>query len=127
MGALIIAAIGLAAVPAAATAWISTMTLGLCVAYWHGSPEIDPKLAVTIIGVAAIAILGVGRLTRWTFDQLQEMARVRTQAESVRLLLRDRFPVLDHLVASAPAGIRDIYGNARGLVGGDRWRQDTRR
>ncbi|MEA1013892.1 putative bifunctional diguanylate cyclase/phosphodiesterase [Sphingosinicella sp. LY1275] len=89
MGALIIAAIGLAAVPAAATAWISTMTLGLCVAYWHGSPEIDPKLAVTIIGVAAIAILGVGRLTRWTFDQLQEMARVRTQAESVRLLLRE--------------------------------------
>ncbi|MGS1015882.1 putative bifunctional diguanylate cyclase/phosphodiesterase [Allosphingosinicella humi] len=89
MGALIIAAVALAAVPAAAMAWISTMTLGLCVAYWFGSPSIDPKLAVTIVGVAAIAILGVARLTRWTFGQLETLATVRTHAESVRLLLHE--------------------------------------
>ena len=89
MGALIIAAIALSAVPAASMAWISTMTLALCVAYWFGSPSIDPALAITIIGFAAIAIVGVARLTRWTYAQLRDMAKVRTQAESVRLLLRE--------------------------------------
>jgi diguanylate cyclase (GGDEF)-like protein/PAS domain S-box-containing protein len=89
MGALIAAAIALAAIPAAAMAWISTMTLGLCVAYYFGSASIDLKLGLTIIGFAAIAIFGVGRFTRWTYQQLSDMARVRTQAESVRLLLRE--------------------------------------
>ncbi|HEY0446322.1 MAG TPA: EAL domain-containing protein [Allosphingosinicella sp.] len=89
MGAMIIAAIALSAVPKAAMAWIATLTAALCVAYYYGSPTLDPKLAVTIIGVAAIAIFGVARLTRWTYGQLQSMAKVRTQAESVRLLLRE--------------------------------------
>ena len=89
MGAMIIAAIALAAFPAAAMAWISTMTAGICVAYWFGSPSVDPKLAATIVGTAAIAILGVGRLTRWTYAQLRDTAGVRAQAESVRLLLRE--------------------------------------
>src|SRR3546814_8120170 len=44
---------------------------------------------MTIVGFASIAILGIARLTRWTYGALQEMARIRTQAESVRLLLRE--------------------------------------
>src|SRR3546814_9958553 len=45
MGALIVSAIALTAVPAAAVAWIATMTLSLCFAYWFGNPSINPKLA----------------------------------------------------------------------------------
>src|SRR3546814_7569060 len=57
--------------------------------YWFGNPSINPKLAMTIGGFASIAILGIARLTRCTYGALQEMARIRTQAESVRLLLRE--------------------------------------
>jgi diguanylate cyclase (GGDEF)-like protein/PAS domain S-box-containing protein len=89
MGAMIIAAIGLAAVPAAAMAWIATMTAALCVAYYFGSASLNPMMGATIIGVASVAIFGVARLTRWTFEQLQIIAKVRTQAESVRLLLKE--------------------------------------
>ena len=89
MGALIVAGIALTAIPAAAVAWIATMTLALCVAYWFSSPSINPKLAVTIVGFASIAILGLARLTRWSYEALRDMARIRTQAESVRLLLRE--------------------------------------
>lgn len=89
MGVLIIAAVALAAVPAAAMAWITTTTLGVGIAYWFGGPSIDPKIAITIAAVATTAILGVARLTRWTFGQLETLAAVRTQSESVRLLLRE--------------------------------------
>jgi diguanylate cyclase (GGDEF)-like protein/PAS domain S-box-containing protein len=89
MGAMIIAAIGLASAPAAAFAFIATMTAALCTAYYLGSGQLDSKLGLTIVGVAAAAIFGVARITRWTFDQLQIIARVRTQAESVRLLLKE--------------------------------------
>ena len=89
IGALIVAGIALTAVPAAAVAWIATMALALCFAYWFNSPSINPKLAATIVGFAAIAILGIARLTRWTYGALQDMARINTQAESVRLLLRE--------------------------------------
>jgi diguanylate cyclase (GGDEF)-like protein/PAS domain S-box-containing protein len=89
MGAMLIAAIALAAVPAAAMAWIGAMTLALCVAYYFGSPSIDLKIEVTIAAAAAIAIFGIARLTRWTYSQLRALAKVRGQAESVRLLLRE--------------------------------------
>jgi diguanylate cyclase (GGDEF)-like protein/PAS domain S-box-containing protein len=89
MGAMIISAIALSAVPRAAMAWIATLTAALCVAYYNSAPSLDPKLTVTIVGAAGIAIFGVGRLTRWTYGQLLTMAKVRTQAESVRLLLRE--------------------------------------
>jgi diguanylate cyclase (GGDEF)-like protein/PAS domain S-box-containing protein len=89
MGAMIIAAIGLASVPSASMAWIATMTAALCIAYYFGSPRLDPTVGATIIGVAAVAIFGVARLTRLIFGQLQMIAAVRTQAESVRLLLKE--------------------------------------
>ena len=89
MGAMIMAAIGLASVPAAAFAWIATMTAALCCAYYLGSSHVDPTFGASIVGVAAVAIFGVARLTRWTFQQLQTIANVRTQSESVRLLLKE--------------------------------------
>src|SRR5919112_1271789 len=89
MGAMIMAAIGLASVPAAAFAWIATMTFALCCAYYLGSSDLDPTFGASIVGVAAVAIFGVARLTRWTFHQLQTIANVRTQSESVRLLLKE--------------------------------------
>jgi diguanylate cyclase (GGDEF)-like protein/PAS domain S-box-containing protein len=89
VGAMIIAAIALSAVPMAAMAWIGILTAALCAACFYGSSTLDLKLALTILGVAAIAIFGVARLTRWTYRQLLAMAKVRTQAESVRLLLRE--------------------------------------
>ena len=65
------------------------MTAALCCAYYLGSSHVDPTFGASIVGVAAVAIFGVARLTRWTFHQLQTIANVRTQAESVRLLLKE--------------------------------------
>jgi diguanylate cyclase (GGDEF)-like protein/PAS domain S-box-containing protein len=89
MGAMIVAGLALVALPRAALAWIATFTLALCIANFFGSPTLDLKLAAAIIGIAAITIFGIGRLTRWTYSQLGDTAKVRAQAESVRLLLRE--------------------------------------
>jgi diguanylate cyclase (GGDEF)-like protein/PAS domain S-box-containing protein len=89
IAAMIVAAVGLAAAPAAAFAWIATITAALCVAYYLGSDQLAPTVGVAIIGVAAVGISGVARLTRWSFEQLQTIAKVRTHAESVRLLLKE--------------------------------------
>jgi len=89
MGAMIIAAIALASVPAAAYAWIVTMTAALCAAYYVGSSSMDAKMGLTIVGAAAVATFGIARLTRWTYELLQTIAKVRTQSESVRLLLKE--------------------------------------
>ena len=89
MGGMIVAGLALVALPRAALAWIAVFTLSLCVANYFGSPSLDLKLAVATIGIAAITIFGIGRLTRWTYSQLRDTARVRAQAESVRLLLRE--------------------------------------
>jgi diguanylate cyclase (GGDEF)-like protein/PAS domain S-box-containing protein len=89
MAAMMIASIALAAVPSAAIGWIGTMTLAFCAAYYVGSPTIDLRVGATILGVAVLSVFGVGRLTRWSYGQLSTMAKVRTQAESVRLLLRE--------------------------------------
>jgi diguanylate cyclase (GGDEF)-like protein/PAS domain S-box-containing protein len=89
MAAMIIAAVAFASVPAAAFAWIAAVTAALCCAYWLGSGLLDPMMGTTIVGVAAVAIFGMSRLTRWTFELLKTIASVRTQAESVRLLLKE--------------------------------------
>jgi diguanylate cyclase (GGDEF)-like protein/PAS domain S-box-containing protein len=89
MAAMIVAAVGLAAAPAAAFAWIGTITVALGCAYYLGSDRLEPTVGVAIVGVAAVGIFGVARLTRWSFDQLQTIAKVRTHAESVRLLLKE--------------------------------------
>jgi diguanylate cyclase (GGDEF)-like protein/PAS domain S-box-containing protein len=89
MAAMLIAGLAFAAAPAAAIAWIATITAGLCGGYLIGSGTVDIPIALAVASVAAMAIAGVGRLSRWIFVQLQEMAKVRTQAESVRLLLRE--------------------------------------
>ena len=89
MGAMIVAGLALVALPRAALAWIAVFTLSLCTANFFGSPVLDLKLAAAIIGIAAITIFGIGRLTRWTYSQLRDTAKVRAQAESVRLLLRE--------------------------------------
>jgi diguanylate cyclase (GGDEF)-like protein/PAS domain S-box-containing protein len=89
MGALTIAAIALAAEPAAAMAWIGALTFGLCIAYFFGSPSVDVKVGATMIAAGAVAIFGIGRLTRLTYAHLRSMAKIRTQSESVRLLLNE--------------------------------------
>src|SRR3546814_13515646 len=88
LGALIVSAIALTAVPAAAVARIATMTLSLCFAYWFVIPSIHTKLHMTIVGFDSIAILGIARITRWPHVALQELARIRTTAEQVLLLPR---------------------------------------
>jgi diguanylate cyclase (GGDEF)-like protein/PAS domain S-box-containing protein len=89
MAAMIGAAVALAAVPAASIAWIGTLTAAFCLAYFFGSDAMEPQLALTFLGVAAAGVFGTARLTRWTFDQLQTIAKTRTQAESIRLLLKE--------------------------------------
>jgi diguanylate cyclase (GGDEF)-like protein/PAS domain S-box-containing protein len=89
MAAMAVAALALAAVPAAALAWVAVMTVALAAAYYLGSVRMDVPLGLTIIGFGAVSVFGIGRLTRWTFGQLQANAAVRAQAESVRLLLKE--------------------------------------
>ncbi len=89
MAAMIIAAIALAAIPAAAYAWIAAITAALCAAYYLGAGIIEPIMALTIAGVAAVSIFGMARLTRWTYAQLGTIASAKAQAESVRLLLKE--------------------------------------
>ncbi|HWH18384.1 MAG TPA: EAL domain-containing protein [Allosphingosinicella sp.] len=88
MGAMIIGAIALAAFPAAATAWVATLTAAFCIAFFLGSRSLDLTLALTFIGVAAMAVYSVTRLTRWTYDQLDRTAKASAERESARLLLR---------------------------------------
>lgn len=89
MTAMIAAAVALAAIPVAAIAWIGTLTLSFCVAYYLGSGSLDLKLALTFTLVAGVSVFGVARLTRWTFEQLKTNARTRTQWETVRSLLNE--------------------------------------
>jgi len=89
MAAMIIAGISLASVPAAAVAWIVTLVGGLCAGYLLGSRGVDARLGVTFAAIAGIAMFGVGRITRWSFSQLEAMAAIRAQAEAIHLLLKE--------------------------------------
>jgi diguanylate cyclase (GGDEF)-like protein/PAS domain S-box-containing protein len=89
MASMIIASLSLAAVPAAAIAWIGTLTAAFCVGYAIGSPRLDLRLALTFVLLAAIGIFGMARLTRWTFSLLKTIAKTRASAESIRLLLKE--------------------------------------
>jgi len=89
MAAMIGAAIALAAVPAAAIAWIATLTGAFALACILGAGGLDPKIGLTFVLVAGVGAVGVVRLTRLTFGQLQAAAQNRTQAESIRLLLNE--------------------------------------
>ena len=89
MVAMISAAIALVAIPAAAIAWIGTITGAFCLAYYYGSATLDPKLAATFILIAGAGAFGVARLTRWLFSQLTVLATARSQGESIRLLLNE--------------------------------------
>jgi diguanylate cyclase (GGDEF)-like protein/PAS domain S-box-containing protein len=89
MVAMITTALALAAVPAAALAWIGTLTAAFCLAYYFGSWTLDPKVALTFMLVAGTGAFGIARLTRWIFGQLKGLALTRAQAESIRLLLNE--------------------------------------
>src|SRR6185295_20084743 len=82
MAAMIPAALALASVPAAALAWIATLTAAFCLAYYFGSWTLDPKMALTFLLVAGSSAFGVARLTQWIFRQLKGLALTRAQGES---------------------------------------------
>jgi diguanylate cyclase (GGDEF)-like protein/PAS domain S-box-containing protein len=89
MGAMIFTAVALAAFPAAAMAWVATLTVAFCVAFFLGSQSLHLTLGFTFIAVAAVAVYSVARITRWTYGQLDRTAKVSADAESVRLMLRE--------------------------------------
>lgn len=89
MGTMIVSALALAAVPAASMAFVATLTAALCLAFFIGSGSLDLKLVLTFLGMAAVAVIAVGRISRWTDKQLKAMAEVRTNADNVSLLLRE--------------------------------------
>ncbi|MBA3677412.1 MAG: EAL domain-containing protein [Sphingosinicella sp.] len=89
MGAMIMTALALAAFPAAAMAWAATLTAAFCVAFFLGGQSLHLTLGLTFVGVAAVAVYSVARITRWTYGQLDRTAKVSADAESVRLLLRE--------------------------------------
>ena len=81
MAGMTTAAIAFAAIPAAAIAWIATLTAAFCVAYYLGGAALDPKIGLTYMLIAAAGAFSVTRLTRWIFGQMEEIALTRTQAE----------------------------------------------
>jgi len=89
MAAMTGAAIALAAIPAAAVAWIATLTAFFCIAFYFGGAQLDPKIAFTFILVAGAGAFSVARLTRWTYAQLKAVATATTEAETVRSLLHE--------------------------------------
>jgi diguanylate cyclase (GGDEF)-like protein len=89
IGGMIVASLSLAAVPAAAIAWISTLTVAFCVGYGFGAERLDFKLGTTFVLLAAIGIFGVTRLTQWLFSLLKSIAKTRAAYESIRLLLKE--------------------------------------
>ena len=89
IGGMIVASLSLSAVPAAAIAWISTLTTAFCIGYGFGAGALDFKLGATFVLLAAIGIFGVTRLTQWLFSLLQAIASTRASYESIRLLLKE--------------------------------------
>ena len=73
MAGMTTAAIAFAAIPAAAIAWIATLTACFCFAYYFGGGALDPKIGLTYILIAGAGAFGVARLTRWVFDQLRAL------------------------------------------------------
>jgi diguanylate cyclase (GGDEF)-like protein/PAS domain S-box-containing protein len=89
MAAMISTAIALAALPAAAVAWIATFTGAFCLSYYFGGASLDPKLTLTFALLAGAGAFSVARLTRWIFDQLKGLAKTRAESESIRQLLNE--------------------------------------
>jgi diguanylate cyclase (GGDEF)-like protein/PAS domain S-box-containing protein len=88
-GAVVAASASLVAAPAAAIASVSCFGLAFSAAYFTGSPSLDPKIGAGILGFVAIAAYGVTRLAGWAHAQIRSLAKVKNQAESIRLLLRE--------------------------------------
>jgi diguanylate cyclase (GGDEF)-like protein/PAS domain S-box-containing protein len=82
-------AIAFVAIPAAAIAWIATLTFAFCIAFYLGGDTIDPRIGLTYVLIAGAGAFSVTRLTRWIFAQMESIASARTQAESIRLLLNE--------------------------------------
>jgi len=89
MAMMITTAIALAAIPAAAIAWIATLILAFCLSYYFGGGTLPTKVSLTFTLLAASGAFGVARLTRWIFAQMKAMARTRAAAESIRQLLNE--------------------------------------
>lgn len=87
MAAMIGAAIALAAVPAAAIAWIATITVFFCISFILGGPTLDPKIALTFVLIAGAGAFSVTRFTRWTYAKLRATAQAAADADAARNLL----------------------------------------
>ena len=84
-----LASLSFLAVPAAALLSIGFIAAGLCAAYVLGSPKLDLKIGVGLLGFAGIATYGIVRLSGWASAQIRALAKVKHQSESIRLLLRE--------------------------------------
>ncbi len=89
IAAMIGATIALAAIPAAAIAWIATLTGAFCFGYYSAGAALDSKVGLTFVLVAGVGAFSAARLTRWIFSQMMVLARARAQGESIRLLLNE--------------------------------------
>ncbi len=84
-----IAALGLVVVPACVIAWLSTFTVGLCLALLVGRSTIPFQHVLSIMFTLGVAVFGVLAVTRWAFHQLTTNAEVGSQSESASLLLQE--------------------------------------
>jgi diguanylate cyclase (GGDEF)-like protein/PAS domain S-box-containing protein len=89
IAATVVTAIGLAPFPIAAVAWALAFGGAAGFGYYSSAFAVDVRLLCVLVAFAAAAISGVVRLSRWSFRRLEVVAKMRSQAESIRMLLRE--------------------------------------
>jgi len=84
-----IAAVALAALPIAATAWLCTLCASLCIALFIAAGSLPLDHVVGIILIAGLGIGAVIRVARSTLKQIETIADVGSRSEEAALLLRE--------------------------------------
>jgi len=86
---LSVGALGLVVIPACATAWMVSFTLGVGGAMLLSRHTVPGQHLLSIVFIMGVSNFGVLTVARWAFHQLKTNADVGSQSESASLLLQE--------------------------------------
>ncbi len=89
IAAMTVAAFAYASLPVAATAWLVTMSGGLCVALYLSDGMLGLAQKGTLVLIAGLGIGSVVRISRWALKQIESNAKVGSKSEEASLLLKE--------------------------------------
>lgn len=89
MAGLGIGALGLVVIPACASAWMISFTVGVAAALLIGRHSVPFHHMLSIVFTLGVSIFGVLTVARWAFHQIETNADVGSQSESASLLLQE--------------------------------------